>query len=509
MKYNLAIAALTALTSLTFAQKIKVNPGPVLSPKEIMQLMASSASKSNVSVKLRSSSFAVGQFFDNVSNKTCSYIGASGGQLQFVVSDEFVKPSYSKSLSTELLKDGDKESIQLVSLTVHHGKLFIFYTLDFSKSDQFSLYVNEVSKDFVMMGSPILVHSYKDLKKYGHALGLLAAKNEQNFLVYRDVETKPREAQKFECTVLDSSFGEVWSKPFELEIKDKDLKIRQVDIDNNANVFVLAEKEAKPDSGPVLYFYGWKEKVFKSVDLGLAEGSNFGVKLEIVGGDKPYLIGLNQKKKDISCFVDLFDSSSATLQHLGSTAMPEDFYKASNYGAFETEHWGVSNVVSLENKDIVASIEARLALIRNGIPVAYFSYYTFLSVFTADGKPKLQHTIYKLQSGANELIGAALVPYKNSLLAIYNDHPSNLKLKPTDKKVEKYTGMKEAAIVVQQIGEDGKISKHEFTADPQLKNWSINLDALAKIQDGKFYATGLNRKSMFSFETRALTFDLE
>lgn len=508
MKYIATLLVALGITTLGISQKIKVTAGPVLDPKEIMKLMGGQQIKL-VRFSKTPSTVSTGIFFDTVSNKSISYIGFSGSSLRFIVSDDYIKPGYGKELSAEFVKDGDKESIQLVSFVAVNNKLYIFYAVDFRKADQFSVYVNEVSKDFVVMGSPILVHNYKDLKKYGHSLGLTASRNNQYFLLYRDIETKSREPQKFECTVIDPSFGEIWSKIFEMENKDKELALQSIDLDNNGNLFVLAEKDTKPEGGPVLYFYRWKDKLFKSASLGLAEGDNFGVNLEIVNGTTPYLVGLNQQKKNIRCFVDRFDVLSTTLQHLSDTPMPEDFYKASNFNAFETKHWSVSSLVSLENKDLVAAVEARLVSYVNGIPRGYYTYFTFLNVFTEQGTLKYQHTVRKIQGSANEFIGLSLFPYKNKVLAIYNDHPDNLKLSPTEKKVEGYTGVKEAMIMVQQIDENGKVSKFQFTTDPQLKNWNLNLSSITKIKGKYYFANAMNRKGLLSFESRALTFEIE
>jgi hypothetical protein len=505
MKYIAVLVVALVIDMEGISQKIKVTLGPVLDQKEIVKMMGVPKFK----IGRRATTISTGIFFDNVSNKSIIYFGFSGSSLRFMVSDDYIKPGYGKDLSAELVKEGDKESIQLVSFVSINNRLYIFYAIDFPKTDQFSVYMNEVSKDFVVMGSPILVHNYKDLKKYGHSVNLLPSRNNQYFLLSRDIETKPREPQKFECTVIDSLFSPTWSRLFEMENKDKELLLQSIDLDNNGNLYVLAEKEVKPEAGPVLYFYGWKDKLLKSAPLGLADGDNFGVKLEIVNGTTPYLVGLNQQKKSVRCFVDRFDVTSASLQHLGNTPMPDDFYKASNFNAFETNHWSVSNLVSLENKDLVASVEARLVKYVNGVPMGYYTYFTFLNVFTEQGALKYQHTIRKIQGSANEFIGLSLFAYKTKVLAIYNDHPKNLKLSPTEKKVEGYTGIKEAMIMVQEIDENGIVSKYPLTTDPQLENWNLNLSSITKIKGSYYYANAMSRKGMLSFESRALTFEIE
>jgi hypothetical protein len=447
--------------------------------------------------------------FDTLSNKTINYLGVAGKNPKLVLSDDYVKLWYTKPLTAGIAMEGDNETFHLISFVSINKRLFVFYSMDSSGTDQFSVYAREVSKDYITFGSPILIHNYNGLKKDGKSVSLGLSRNNQYILLYRDIEAQRRESQKFECKVIDASFAEVWNRAFELENTDKEVTILRADIDNSGDVFVLSQKEKKPESGPLLHFYGWKDKVFKTVSLGPAEGDNFGVRLEIVDGMKPYIIGLNQQKKSVSCFVDRFDVASATLQHLSNTPMPEDFYKASNFSKFETKHWGVSEIVSLENQNLVASIEARFVVIVNGFPQAYYTYYTFINAFSENGLLKYQHTVRKLQASANELIGLSLIPYKNTILAVYNDHPDNLKLSPSEKKIEVYTGKKEAMIVVQQIDEAGKVSKYQLTTDPTMKNWSINLDGLVRIKGRLYYSMAVNRKGMLSIDGRALTFEIK
>jgi hypothetical protein len=501
MKYPFVLTCALLISMLAFSQKIKVTLGPILDHKERLKSV-------DIPLLFLTSAYAE-NLFDTLSNKTINYVGVAGKNPKLVLSDDYVKLWYTKPLSAGIVMEGDNETFRLISFVSINKKLFVFYSMHFAGTDQFSVYAKEVSKDYLTFGSPILIHSYSDLKENGNSVSLGLSRNNQYILLYRDIETKRRESQKFECKVIDASFAEVWNRAFELENTDKEEIIQRADINNSGDIFVLSQKEKKPESGPLLHFYRWKDKVFKTVSLGPAEGDNFGVRLEIVDGVKPYIIGLNQQKKSVSCFVDRFDVASATLQHLSNTPMPEDFYKASNFNKFETKHWGVSDIVSLENHNLVASIEARLVVTVNEMPRAYYTYYTFINAFSENGSLKYQHTVRKIQGSANELIGLSLIPYKNIIVAIYNDHPDNLKLSPSEKKIEGYTGQKEAMIVVQQIDESGKVSKYQLTTDPSMKNWSINLDALVRIKGGLYYSIALNRKGMLSIDARALTFEIK
>lgn len=498
MKYPFVLTCTLLISILAFSQKIKLTLGPILDHKERLKL-------AGIPLSVYTSSPDV---FDTLSNKTINFFGFAGRNPWLVLNDDYVKLWYTKPLSAELIVEGDKETFKRISFVAINKKLFILYSIDFPSADQFSVYANEVSKDYTAFGSPILIHKYIGLKKDGNSVSLGLSRNNQYLLLFRDIETKPREPRKFECKVVDASFAEVWSRAFEVENKDKERTILRTDIDNSGDIFIVSQKEKKPESGPLLHFYKWKEKVFETVVLGPTEGDNFGVRLEIIDGVKPYIIGLNQQKKSVSCFVDRFDVASTTLQHLSNTPMPEDFYKASNFNRFETKHWGIDDIVSLENHSLVASIEARLVVTVNGVTGGYYTYHTFINAFSENGSLKYQHAVRKIQGAANEFIGLSLIPYKNTILAVYNDHPDNFELSPSDKKTKFYSGG-ESMTMVQQIDEAGKVSKYQLTTDPTMKNWSINIDALVRVKRRLFFSTALMRKGLISRDLRALTFEIE
>lgn len=502
MKLKLLLFLSFTISWMVNAQRIEISKGPIINAAEVRSEMNLPKVKFAL---FKPVSYSTSLFFDTQAKKAYTGIGFSGGAFQFAVLEDYIKYSGSKKLTAEFVNG----KVNIYAFFNIQNKMYIFYALKYPEKDEFSLYVNEVDKDMVVLGSPIIIQNYKNLKSYGDGISISPSKNKKKILITRVLDTRPREKQKLECKVITDSFSEEWIKEFELENMDKEMFLQTMEVDNSGNFYLLVKFTAKSEDQPVLYSYFWKTKSFKSFSLGLQEGENFGTNLELLNGEKPFLVGLNQKKKNVSYFIDRINPETETIDHLGVNPMPEDFYKASQFNAYSTKDWSVANLISLANNDLVASIEARLVVLRNGIPMGYYTYHTFLMSFKENGSPKWSHTVYKIQGGASETVGHLLLPVQNSVLVIYNDHPENINKKPEDKKVEGFTGLKEALMTVQEIDENGNVKKYPFTKDKGLENYCLNLNTTARIEENLFYAPIMNFKSRLKIESRHLTFNIK
>ncbi len=68
------------------------------------------------------------------------------------------------------------------------------------------------------------------------------------------------------------------------------------------------------------------------------------------------------------------NTQTQAIENLGASPMPEDFYKASKVRAFDTQDWRVSDMVSLNNNSIVASVEAILVDTKYHVHHSYNAY---------------------------------------------------------------------------------------------------------------------------------------
>lgn len=498
MKQAFLVALLATLATLripAFAQSLQVEVGPVIDPKEMRQEM--DIPRVGPLAPFRSFSYSTSLFFDPAQKKTYSGFGFQGKAFYFAVLENYLKYSGVKKLTAENIN----EEVRLNAFININKKMYILYSLKFPKQDNFSVYVNEVSPDMVVLGSPIVLHNFKDLDAYGMNVFVSSSEDKKYILITRIFDAKSKETQKLECKAIDNSFSEVWYKRIETENTGKELSVQSVKVDAGGNMYTLVEFESRKLNKPIVYAYFWKTKSLKVFEPGLAAGENFGTRLELLKDTEPYIVGLNEDQKIVKYFVDRINTQAESIEKLGSQPMPEDFRKVSNFNLFETKHWGVMDIITLDNDAIVASIEAVIVDSKYG---QHHSYNAYLFSFRKDGSSIWARTVQKKQITLPGFAGHIIVPHKDKVLVVYNDHADNLTKSPDLEKVSVLYA-KEPMAVVQEIDATGKAIKYQLTKSKDMIDFALNFRMLAKVEKGFYFSTAIKRNGMYSFDSRNLT----
>lgn len=482
------------------AQSLEIAKGPVIDRKEIRKnfdipvVIATPFNRISVTTAL---------FFNTKEKLTYNGIGFQNRGFQFAVMEDYLNFKEVKKLSAETIGG---EQVGLVAFLTLNTKTFVLYITKIPDQDQFSLYVNEVSIGMVLLGSPILVRTFKDLKAGGTALSVSLSDDEKFLLVSRVYSAKSKEKQKVEFLALDDSFGTIWQHVLETEYLERDLEVQYSSIDNNGNMYTMALDYTGKVNKPILYTYFWKNKSLKKATLGIAGGDNFGAGLEILDGVKPMIVGLNNNEKKVSYFIARVNDKTQEVDNLGTTPMPDNFYKTANEAYFSTRSWKVTDMVSLSNNSVVATISATLAI--ENKYVTYYSFNVYAVSFQENGKSNWIKTIPKKQTTINELAGHMVVAANDKVLIVYNDDSNNLTKKPEDTDVDRFNG-RSAVIVVQEIDAAGKITKYPLSTDKELAGYSLNLNNTAKIEKGLYFGTLMKVSGLPPFESRNLTFKVK
>jgi hypothetical protein len=239
----------------------------------------------------------------------------------------------------------------------------------------------------------------------------------------------------------------------------------------------------------------------KTFEPGLPTGESFGTRLELLRGTDPYIVGLNEESKQVKYFVSRINIQSQSLEKLGSQLMPEDFRKLSNFGVFETKHWGVADIVILDNDAIVASVEA---VVEDSKYHQHHSYNAYVYAFAKDGSAIWSHIVQKKQITLAGFAGHLLIPARNNVFVVYNDNADNLPKTPDVSKVSPLYA-KDIMPVVQKIDAWGKATKFQLTKAKEFEDYALNFPTVAKIEKGLYFDTAVKRNGMYSFDSRNIT----
>jgi len=494
MRSKLTLLFLFCSIAASIAQRVEVTKGPLIDPKQLRG--DGGIPKGPIISPFKSFSYSTALFFNPKKKRTYTGFGFQNKAFQFAVLEDYLKYNGIKQLTSEVIN----EKVMLNAFIFINDKLYVLYSQKFPEQDAFSVYVNEVSEDLIILGSPILLHNFKGLKQYGMNVFISSSEDKKYVLISRLQDTKAKEKQKIECKAVDQAFTEVWYKFIEMENMDKELALKTIDVDNAGNLFMLVEQLGKVNK-PKLYSYFWSTKSLKTFDLGPQTGESFGTRMELLNGEKPYVVGLNKNEKTVSYFMNRVDAKSLTLENLGASPMPDGFYEASKARMFDTEDWAVADMITLSNNTIVASIEALLIEPKYGL---HATYNTYVVSFKEDGSQNWSRTIQKKQQASPGLAGHILIPAENSVLVLYNDDEKNISKKPEDTKVAAYMG-KDAMAVVQEIDAAGKVIKYPLMQDKELNGYALYFAAIGKIEKDFYYSTCISITGMFNVQSRNIT----
>ncbi len=500
MKHFLLLILL-GTSFFSFSQRIEVTAGPILDEKKVHKEM-------DIPLLYGVKPYYIQAYPNTIvfnPQKKLTYAGYSirNNAFLFAALEDHINYSGIKRLSAELIDD----KVNLNEFLIINNKMYVIYSQKFPELDEFSVYVNEVSDDMVVLGTPLIVQNYKKLNQYGMNILVSSSEDEKHILISRLYDNRSREKKMIHCKMVNQSFSESWSKLIETKSLDENIKIESIDVDNAGNVFMLFELKEGKTKQPQLYSYFWKEQALKVATLGLPTGKNYSTKLKILNGERPYMIGLNEHKKELSCFINRLNIETQQLENFESVPVPKDVYKVSQFGIIKKEHWRVSEIVTLSDNSIVASMEAILATYPIGL---YRSVNAYVVSFNEAGTHKWSRTIRKKQ--ATLLRGSAghsLVPADTDVLVIYNDAEGNLTLSPDDKRVSIYRGTTNTKPVVQEIDGNGKVSKYAFTTDKDLAGMALNFIGFKKIEKSLYFSSGLHMKSNSNIKSRHLTFKVK
>ncbi len=492
MKYFLFLF-LIGTTHISFSQRLEITTGPILNNKDIRDEIGFP----KLIVGSRYKSYTSTTFFNPHKKLTYSGFGFHNKEFHFAVLEDFVNYSGVKKLTAESITD----KVNLRKFIAIDDKTYVIYSQEFPELDEFTVYVSEVSEDMVVLGTPLVIQNYKKLNQYGKRILVSISENKKHILIYRFYNNRAKEKTKIDCRMVNQSFSETWSNIFETEGMDKDTFVRSTKVDNSGNIHMLINLKVGKLYKPQLYSYFWKDQSLKVASLGLPDGKNYGTKLEILNGEKPYVVGLNENRKRVSCFVDKLDIETKKVQKLESVIIPEEVFKVSNFRLVKTGDWKVTDIVYLNDHSVVASIEA-LKYTSKGIPV---STNTYVVSFNEAGAHKWSRTIRKKQAiNGYGFVGHLLLPAGSDVLVIYNDNPANYSLAPSDKKVKAFMGTSNKT-VVQEIDGNGNVSKYAFTTDKDLDGWALYLDGFEEIEKNLYFTSFIYPQIKVNLDTRNIT----
>lgn len=501
---KIILFAICLATLHASAQSFKVKTGPVVVSKELMKMFEL---RKFAAISLEAA-IPDAHFFDLQSNRAFGMFAFAGNQ--YLTYENYVMPGAVKSFYAEFVDDEKGAKVRILDLINHNEKLYVvFMQLDEAR-DEANVYVNETSRDLLVMGSPILVHKYRSVKDDGVNVDFRISPNSKHFLLSRQIDSRRRDPISFECTIVDAGFKEVTTQPLKTSFTNRDGYVKSMRVDDNGGFSLITQNADDPDLRPMLYLYSPSSKKIISKQIGPNEGTSFATRIAVINGTDPVVIGLNKQKKEVKVFMYSIDPATGEMTQKANQIMSPEFLKYHNDGAYKASSWNVTDVVTLDNGTIMANIEATLQITSSkGGVIGYMSYNAFVLSFLPDGTIRF-NTVYKIQRGGlYSQIGSKLIAYKNKAFIIYNDDEFNLKKKPNERVTTQYNG-KSTMVVVQEFDADGKVAKYPLMKKTTAtEDYAAQITGITKLKDNLYFVSLWRRPKLAVIEDMNMTITFE
>lgn len=173
--------------------------------------------------------------------------------------------------------------------------------LDFKKkSTLISLSEDEFTKYFGVGIGPFFI---SNLNQYDSSpFGEVSFSRDNNFFAV-NFDIKNKEAQTQKLFVFDTNFNPVWDRTFTRDIKDKDFRYENLDVDDaNGNVYILGkinDKDSKKDDKTDYHFELYKITATTENSVSFDSNNNFvGSLFTVRGTDNISCVGFYSEKND-------------------------------------------------------------------------------------------------------------------------------------------------------------------------------------------------------------------
>jgi hypothetical protein len=490
IRYLFLCCAFTSSTIVVFAQTLSVNLGTVIDKKTVRDNFDAETLEGALYQLIGLSTTSHNNLFDTKSQR--SYMGSAttGDKFyQIGILDNYVNLNNVKRLAAEFVDDPN-ERISVEAFLSTENKNYALYSVERAAQNEVTVYVNELNDEMVLMGSPIKIATFKEVKKYGTDIFVIASQENTSFLIARSQNTKGKEKQTLECLVVNSQFSTKWSKIISLSQRDKDVTLSDINIDDNGNVYILGiQHPGMYKNVPAIYTYLWEHETYREEIIGKPGYEVFGAKLFVIKGKKPMVAGMYTKSGVSGFFINSINMSTATLDELISMEADKEAKEMLPKYPNRGSNYAVENLIQLSSGDYVLSIENHV----NSIWVVSFN----------DKKDLVwSNIVHKSQIGSQTYSadGHTLLGSGNNTFVIYNDHPNNLKKSITAKDLTNYTSIS-GQVVVQQFDELGKGKKYALVKGNDGENLNLKMRQVYRITDS-LYQVKLTYRSFTSQDAK-------
>lgn len=474
--------------TLLQAQTVKFETGPEQNVKEIRDDLELKTTASLIGKAVLGPYYvSTHNVYDTLNKKAYLILGESGDKYYNLSTyDNYISYAGTKKLNAESMSAAEEKS-SIAEVAALKGKNYLFYVVPNDNTDEKTVYVNELSKDMVVLGSPIKIVRATDVKKKETSFFVRSSPKNKYVGILEISQGKGIENSRT-LTVLDENLAVIWTKALDGNLFESGFEATQWQVTDDGNVFEFGFKNPSKRKDPVLYSYF--RKANKAVATLITHGENkiFDCSMKMPQESLlPVVIGLFEEDKQLGYVAFKPDPATSTIKKLKAGTMTHEFMGPSRKWQFYYDKFEVGNAVSLPNGDFVFSLDSYYKLTKSSGPPRYFSGPAVLISLDSKGEENWRKLLVKRQrmDGSMISLGHMLIPNGNHVMVIYNDNPQNLPKSSDDHDLKLYYVIS-TSVVMQKFDSKGKVTKEAVSTPPDAKDFVLITSDYNKISKNLF-----------------------
>ncbi|WP_017731899.1 hypothetical protein [Nafulsella turpanensis] len=491
-----------------FGQSFKTDLGRSLDGSKLRELFQEQPAR----LKLRhGSSMGLHTFFDT--EKEIAYQGfgySSGRRFEAGEFDNYINLHRTQLLSSEVELSEDQK-IFIHGFLNFSNDFFILYSINDKRNNEERVYINQMSKEMVILGSPILLMTFEEKRDSSAPLYFTSSPDKKSFAVVREYQRR-NVTENVLIKAFNQNFQELYKESIDVSSIQDLFVLKDVAISNNGRLYLYGGIDpradnlfvftgAKDKSVPFLLAYQPESKTVKEISIAEPEVKKYySYKFFLTETNEPAALSVYKAGRKTAYTVSHIDDKTTTVDWQLKDVLSPAAVSAAKKGKSKRKFLKVVSFTQLLGGEYVASLETNFV---TSSRTRYFSNSGAIILLGLEksGEEAWERVINKHHKLPGTDLHSSHKAFANSsgLLLVYNDDFRNLASPPARRKVKKLKKTKKAVAVGVEVSADGKVEKFLLSGAP--KGLVLDMYHFPKIKDKLYQFRLSSYKSFGRFET--------
>jgi hypothetical protein len=459
------------------------------------------------------STFGKLSFFDTKSQT--GYQGFNfGGKKEFQVG---TFENYNEFTGTKVLRSemqiSEDQSVFIHGFLSISDKFFILYSVNDKKANEERIYVNQLSKDMLVMGSPLPLITFDEKKSQKSPIYFSQSPDKKTFVIAREY-VHNGVTESITIKTFDQNFKEVYRTDIEVSGMQDLFVLNDVAITKNTNLFLFGTIDPRADN--LVVFAASKNKAIPTVIAYEAKsGANHQIAVAEPGVreyyDYRFFLDEHNEPVVISAYNAPGNAIGYSFAHISCSKLEVDWNTRGIISAdadkifrkykSRREFVQVKDFTKLGTGEFVFTMENNYITSNNSGSFSN-SGAILVSCIAPGGEKSWEKLVYKHQKFPGTRLHSShhLLSTGEGMVLIYNDHQQNLQIAAGNPKFKRLKNFSKSIPVAVEIDSQGNLKKSALINGPDWGGYLLDIPNVLEI-DPRLFQCKISKYGFFKYDT--------